>query len=63
MINGGFHGIKFTMANTVCQPKSQACAVRARGPDSCTLKKMIDNFFGPALFLGPEIKMLLDWEY
>jgi len=29
------------------------------GPDSCTLKKMIDNFFGLALFLGPENKMLL----
>jgi hypothetical protein len=25
-------------------------------------QKMIDNFFGPALFLGAD-KMLLDWEY
>ena len=25
-------------------------------------QKMIDNFFAPALFLGSETKMFLDWE-
>jgi hypothetical protein len=41
-----------------------AGAQLAHGPGLMHGKqKMIDNFFGPALFLGPENKMLLDWEY